>query len=134
MPFANLQSLVDTPNTLWSNGDSTYNGLNDRVRVESASKLSISLVLIQPEALTIGVKTEGQEFGNPRRRVRAHFAHRGVRYILVVTDPVAERAFLAKPNGDYPLRGAYLCLSLGEPHTDGCCYKLVAAVITSQPL
>jgi hypothetical protein len=27
----------------------------------------------------------------------------------------------------------YLCVSLGEAHTDGYCYKLVAALISQQP-
>ncbi len=108
--------------------------LNDRVRLEHAAKLTTSLMLIKPDALTIQVQTEGAEFGNSRRRVRAHFKYRGTSYIFIVTDPVTERAFLAKPNGDYPLKSAYLCVSLGEAHTDGCCYKLVAAVISKQVL
>lgn len=134
LPWADLKHLVDNPAMLWSNGDSTYYGLNDRVRLEAASKLTSSLLLIAPEALTVSVQTEGAEFGNPKRRVRAHFKHQEISYILVVTDPVAERSFLGKGNGDYPLADTYLCVSLGEAYTDGCCYKLVAAVISPQPL
>ncbi len=73
-------------------------------------------------------------FGNPRRRVRADFKYRDVSYLIVVTDPVAERAFLAGSDGRYPMDDAYLCVSLGEPHTDDCCYKLVASVITEELL
>jgi hypothetical protein len=132
LPWTDLKYLVDNPASLWSNGDSTYYGLNDRVKVELASKMTNSLVLIEPENLIVQVQTEGAEFGNPRRRVRAHFTYQGFNYILVVTDPIAERMFLAKPDGRYPLIDTYLCISLGEPHTDGCCYKLVAAVISKQ--
>ena len=52
----------------------------------------------------------------------------------IVTDPVAERAFLAKDDGAYPLTSAYLCVSLGEAYSDGFCYKLVATVISKDPL
>ena len=86
------------------------------------------------EDLTIRVVTEGGEFGNPRRRVRANFRHVGAYYSLIVTDPVAEGALLARPNADYQMKDTYLCISLSEPHTDGWCYKLVATVISKQPL
>jgi hypothetical protein len=134
LPWAELKHLVDKPVRVWPNGDSTYSGLNDRVKLELASELVSSLMLIAPETLTVHVRIEGAEFGNPRRRVRAYFKQQGTKYILVVTDPAAERAFLAKPDGDYPLKDVYLCVSLGEAHTDGCCYKLVAAIISEQPL
>jgi hypothetical protein len=132
LPWAEVKHLIDTPAALWSNGDSTYYGVNDRVTVEQASTMTHSLLLIEPENPHVSVQTEGAEFGNPRRRVRANFAYQGVEYLLIVTDPVAERAFLAKPDGRYPLITTYLCVSLGEAHTDGYCYKLVAAVISKQ--
>jgi hypothetical protein len=122
--------MVDHPDTLWANGDSTYIGLNDRMTVEVAATQKDSLFLIKPESLTISVQTEGAAFGNPRRRVRAMFKYKSGNYILAVTDPTIEREYLAKQNGDYKLDDAYLCVSLGEAHTDGHCYKLVAAIIT----
>lgn len=51
-----------------------------------------------------------------------------------MTDPVAEGALLAKSNAEYKMKNTYLCISLGEAHTDGCCYKLVATVIAKQAL
>jgi hypothetical protein len=134
LPWAEVKHLTDTPTALWSNGDSTYYGVNDRVTVEQASTMTHSLLLIEPENPNVSVQTDGAEFGNPRRRVRANFSYQGTEYRLIVTDPVAERAFLAKPDGRYPLITAYLCVSLGEAHTDGYCYKLVAAVMSQQPL
>ena len=121
LPWTELRHLVDDVTTIWANGDSSYSGLNDRVRLEQAAKLTTSIMLIKPDALTIQVQTEGAEFGTSRRRVRAHFKYRGTSYILIVTDPVTERAFLVKPNGDYPLKSVYLCVSLGEAHTECCC-------------
>lgn len=134
LAWVDLKPLLDKPASLWTNGDSTYRGSNDRVKLEVAAKHNYSLVLIQPETLTIHVVTEGADFSNPRRRVRAGFRYQGVNYGLIVTDPAAERAFLAKNDGAYPLTDAYLCISLGEVHTDGYCYKLVATVIGNSPL
>lgn len=134
LSWADMKQLLDKPIPLWTNNDSTYYGLNDRVKVSIASKLPNSLMLIEPEELTIKVLTEGREFGNPRRRVRADFKHVGTHYSLIVTDPVSEKALLAKPNAEYKLTEAYLCISLGEVHTDGSCYKLVATIISKQPL
>lgn len=134
LPWGELRQLVDKPETLWFNGDSTYYGVNDRVRLDTAGKMTDSLVLIQPSSLSIHVQTEGAEFGNPRRRVRAAFTYRGANYLIIVTDPVAERTFLGKPDGQYPLDEAFLCVSLGEAHTDNYCYKLVAAVIIEELL
>ena len=134
LPWEELSNLVDTPPLLWSNTSSSYNGLNDRVKVELAAMLPNSLTLIVPKELTIKVHVEGADFGNPRRRVRAHFIYNNVYYTIAVTDPVAERVFLAKSDGIYPLAETYLCISLGEAHTDGYCYKLVAALISKSNL
>lgn len=49
-------------------------------------------------------------------------------YRLWVTDPGYERAYLAKPDGEYELGESFLTVSLGEPHNDAC-YKLIAAII-----
>jgi hypothetical protein len=134
LSWTDVKQLVDKPAPIWTNNDSTYYGLNDRVKVDFAAKLNSSLMLIDPEDLTIKVVTEGAEFGNARRRVRADFKHVGMHYSLIVTDPVAERALLAKENAEYKPKDTYLCISLGEAHTDGSCYKLVATVINRQPL
>ena len=61
--------------------------------------------------------------------MRARFRHAGSEYILRVTDPEYERAYLAESNGNYELSEAFLTVSLGEPHSDGYVYKLVAAIV-----
>ena len=132
--WGDLRPLLDKPISLWTNGDSTYHGSNDRMKLDVAAKHDYSLVLINPTELTVHVVTEGAGFSNPRRRVRAGFRYQGVYYGLIVTDPVAERAFLAKDDGANPLTSAYLCISLGEAYSDGFCYKLVATVISKDPL
>jgi hypothetical protein len=81
------------------------------------------------------VLTPGANFGNPKRAVRADFRYQGTRYNFKVTDPNAERTFLARANGEYEVaEELYFCISLAEAHTDGYCYKLVATVISEQPL
>ncbi|HUI55631.1 MAG TPA: hypothetical protein VLY04_11705 [Bryobacteraceae bacterium] len=130
-----LAKMEDTPNTLWINLDSTYHGRHDRVAQTAAASLPSSLFLIKPEDVTVRVLTPGADFGNPKRAVRAGFRYRGVHYNFKVTDPKAERAFLARENGDYNIAGGlYFCISLTEAHTDGYCYKLVATVIGERPL
>ncbi len=62
LPWGELRRLVDEPQILWPNGDSTYYGLNDRVTLQTASKITDSLVLIQPASLSVHVQTEGAEF------------------------------------------------------------------------
>jgi hypothetical protein len=131
MPWVDMKRLVDKPATLWSTGDSTQGGHNDRVKTEIACTFTSSLMLIEPDELIVKV---GADYGTTRRRLRARFWHAGSHYNLSVTDPLAERSLLSKPDGDHKLADKYLCVSLGEPFTDGWCYKLVAAIIGQQAL
>jgi len=134
LPWSAVEDLVDRPTSVWTSGESSYYGLNDRVRLQDASELCNSLMLIKPDALSIEVVTEGAEFHNPRRKVRASFTYHDTHYLLNVTDPAAEKSLLAMPNAVHPMRNTYLCISLGEVFTDGYCYKLVAAVINEEGL
>ncbi|MFZ0761280.1 MAG: hypothetical protein WAM69_15135 [Candidatus Sulfotelmatobacter sp.] len=88
-----------------------------------------SLYLLHLDKLKVTVFAPGAAFDNPKRRVQADFKHRGVRYQLWVTDPIVERKYLAKDDGEYEIGECFVTVSLGEPHK-GDCYKLVAAVIT----
>src|SRR5262249_44849487 len=124
-PWSRMPELLDHLESLWTNGNSSYHGLNDRVKAQEAAKMTTSLALIAPAATAMRVHSEG---GKPR--VRAWFRYAGVSYVFSVTDPFTEWAWLAKPDGEYPVADAVLCISLGEPHTDGHCYKLVATVLT----
>ncbi|MGC4052416.1 MAG: hypothetical protein QM757_24050 [Paludibaculum sp.] len=133
--WEDIAGLVDAPVTLWGTGVSTYHGHNDQITPADAAAFQNSLCLVQPENLSIQVLTPGAAFGNNKRKVRASFRYRGVPYNLMVTDPSVENAFLARPNGDYPIHvPTYLSVSLTEAHTDNYCYKLIATVISEQPL
>ena len=65
------------------------------------------------------------------RRVQGRFKYAGNRYYLWVTDPVYERQYLAKLDGDYQIGECFFTVSLGEPY-GGACYKLIASIITGE--
>lgn len=126
--WSDLERLADPMSPLWIDGNSTYNGRNDRIALAEAGGLTGSLRLVRVDRLTLSVFKPGEAFGNPKRRVQGRFVHHGTEYRLWVTDPGHEREYLLKPDGDYELGESFLTVSLGEPH-DGSCYKLVAAIM-----
>lgn len=126
--WSDLARLADPTAPLWIDGDSTYNGRNDRIALAQATGLTSSLRLLRVDQLTLSVFKPGEAFGNPKRRVQGCFVHHGTEYRLWVTDPDYERAYLLKPDGEYQIGESYLTVSLGEPYNDAC-YKLVAAIM-----
>jgi hypothetical protein len=122
--WESVAALRQKPSSLWSVGDSTQYGMNDRVRPEAAAEMRGSLLLIEPEYLQVHVGANGPS----KRRVKASFLYNETHYSLVVTDPVVERAFLPKTNGAYALEKVLLCVSLTE-NWEGWCYKVVASII-----
>lgn len=126
--WRDLERLADSMAPLWIDGNSTYNGRNDRIALAEAGGLTSSLRLVRVDRITLSVFKPGEAFGNPKRRVQGRFVHHGTEYHLWVTDPGYEREYLSKPDGDYELGESFLTVSLGEPH-DGACYKLVAAIV-----
>jgi len=126
-----VQTAVDSHvQDLWTNGDSSYHGVNDRVAEAAVSALDSSLALIRPESLRVRVLAEGADFGNNKKIVRAFFDLHGSRYGIRVTDPEIETEFCAQGEGTYKPGEAILCISLAEDAYRGHCYKLVAAIIT----
>jgi hypothetical protein len=128
--WRDLSKLVDVSGPLWINGYRTYSGRNDRVPLAEAAGLIDSLRLLHLPALELAVFAPGAAFCNPRRNVQGRFEYCGTRYALRVTDPVAERTYLAKPDGNYNVGECFVTVSLGEAY-EGYCYKLIAAVITT---
>lgn len=116
---------VDGP--LWVNGFSSANGLNDRVPTSHLHRIARSLYLIRPDELVIAVAREESAFAS-KRRVRACFTLGGEEYRVAVTDPLIEREYLRRGDGEIDLTGAIICMSLGEVF-HGYAYKLVASVI-----
>jgi hypothetical protein len=126
--WADLAQLADQSNTLWINGHSSNDGLNDRIPLDKAVTLTSSLKLIHVDKLNFTVSRPGAAFGNNGPRVRGWFSFSGNNYGLRVTDPVIERIYTRQGDGDYQLGECFLTISLGEPYS-GHCYKLIAAVI-----
>ena len=123
-----LADFVDPATSLWVDGYSTYNGLNDRIPLDEANDLDSSLRLIRVGRLELVVAQPGRAFGDYRRRVQGRFTYGDVDYWLRVTDPVYERQYLSQPDGNYEIGESYLTVSLGESY-QGYSYKLIAAVI-----
>jgi putative nucleic acid modification protein with dual OB domain len=123
-----VAGMAESPETLWVNGSSTYHGLNDQISLEIAEALTNSLYLVCLPAVRLRVFRPNANFGDPRLRVQGQFEYRGQSYWLRITDPVYERTYQARGEGEYLLGECCLTVSLGEPF-QGNCYKLVAAII-----
>lgn len=123
-----LNTLLDNPTSLWANGYSSYNGTNDRVPTDSITAPGQSLYFISPTNFEIVVQTEGAEFGNGKKKVRADFEYNGIKHFISITDPAIESAYLAQGEGRYKPTGTiYMTVSLGEAW-EGFYYKLAAAI------
>jgi hypothetical protein len=128
LSWKDLSSLQDRRGPLWIDGNSSYNGLNDRIPLAQAIDLRSSLKLIHVGNLQLRVFAPGEAFGNTKRRVQAKFNFDGTDYWLWVTDPIVERKYLGESDGEYAVGEVYLTISIGEPYQDYC-YKLVATMI-----
>jgi len=103
---------------LWSNGDSSRHGRNDKVNEKIAAKLAGSLYLIAPSRLNVVVGYESGWNGPDVRKVRADFTHGGASYNFVVTDPAVRAEYEAKKDGTYKISDALLCASLATAARD----------------
>jgi|SRR5208337_1626050 len=134
LPWDVLEQLSDRPATLWINSDRTSTGAFNCISQAEAATLHNSLVLIRPENFIVKVGSSTWD-GRTKTTYRGNFRYNGAYHGLSLTDPVARSAFAGKNEGDYPLNDVYLCVSLTEVFAeDGRCHKLVAAIITNQPL
>jgi len=125
-----LFAMADTPRILWANSSRTMFGLNDRVRFSRCRNFQGSLYLLHLKKLKLHVFTPGVGYGKAWLRVHAEFTYAAINYRMWVTDPAIEAAYRAKGVGIYEIGECFVTISLGEPHDDGFCYKLVAAVIS----
>jgi hypothetical protein len=113
-----LHSLIDNPQTLWTN--SPYLNCIPAEYFET-NNIGQSLYLILVKNIEIRVSVNG--------KVRGIFTYNGIEYDLPVTDLEVLTKYNTPQNaiiyGDI-----YLCISLGEPYErDNCCYKLIATII-----
>jgi hypothetical protein len=132
LPWDTLEQLRDRPASLWINSSHTNAGHFDCISHAEAATVHDSLLLIRPDIFVVEV---GRNHWTGRKSYRGKFQYNGTHYNLSVTDPVVRDAFAAKEEADYPLNEVYLCVSLTEPYEhDDRCHKLVAAIISKQPL
>jgi len=126
--FSELETMQEfPPDTLWQNGLSSSNGVNDQVPIDAASRFSSSLVLIRPENLIVKRQFEG--YYTRREKRRASFSFNGEPYTLMCTDPWAETGSIFLGKKVVSFEDALICVSLGEDF-HGHAYKLVASIIT----
>lgn len=124
----NLNHWLDNPATLWSNGESSRYGVNDKItsfRLEATRPSS--LVMIRPDngCITIKVAEERDE----KIKIRVVFEHNRIRYALTTTDLRAQDAFRNRGIGEYPVQDIRaMTISLGERLPDGNTTKIVAQI------
>ena len=131
LSWFDLPALADPAEALWLDGHSTYHGVNDRIPLDVADSVTDSLRLVHVDRLALSVFKPGEAFGNMKRRVQGRFTCAGRRYSLWVTDPVHERRYLAKLDGEYRMGECFLMISLGEPYGDAV-HKLIASIIAPE--
>jgi hypothetical protein len=120
-----LPEWLDHPADLWGRGDRSEGYVNNRVRADRGFGASLHLIAAPRLTLEVGRKTPEEK---DRRVVKGGFEYRDVPYRLAVTDPEIEDEYLRRADGEYEIRDAVLCLSLGEEFR-GHYYKLIAAVL-----
>lgn len=130
--WKDISRWLDSPKTLWDIGGGSYSGLNNRVSVGQENGISLYLVAVDRLLLLVGRKAP--EYPDSKRGVRGEFVYCGATYRMDVTDPVIERNFLNREDGQYEILHPVLCVSLGDPHqaagsTQSYFYKLIAAVL-----
>ncbi len=86
--WEDLPTWIDEDALLWINGHSLREGVNDRVPVDEANRLSDSLNIIKVERLLVIVDPPKSGKTHP---MRGHFRYNGVDYRLKITDVGAEK-------------------------------------------
>lgn len=131
--WATLESLLDMPQSLWVNGNSTKNGFNDKISQQVALNLPNSLKLIRPENFQITVTQEGGGQYPVKRAMRAKFQWNNVDYLLKITDPnYTNRINEYTINVGYTISNAIICISISDILKEANAhFKLIASIITT---
>ena len=135
-PSTQASELLDDVTALWTNDESSANGLNDQIPEAAAAKLGSSLLLIQPKSFSVSVGIEWAGMPYQKRTVRGHLRYHGTDYTFKVSDPDFDAQYKARGDGEYSFEAGSvaLCISISEPiERKGTgrryCYKLIAGVI-----
>lgn len=124
----NLNQWMDTPNSLWSNGENSEYGTNDKIsRLRLLANRPSSLVMVQPDdrSIRVTVAIEREE----RVKIRLHFQYNRIEYALTTTDLWAQDHFRGRGIGEYDIQNIQaMTISLGEPFANGNTTKIVAEI------
>ncbi|HHN8406096.1 TPA: dual OB domain-containing protein [Morganella morganii] len=126
-----LTCFLESPHTLWENGFNSTNGVNDKVPVSLVKGTRQSLFFIKPTKLFIHIATEGEEFGNPIRKVRARFNYNNIEYMFSLMDADILDEFKTSANGEYEIFNAYMVVSLAGEYLQHY-WKIAAAIIRAE--
>ena len=124
LPWQQVYNCVDSPQSLWGTGGSSYEFVNNRV--PETAVVTESLYLVRVVELRIIVGPKSAEY--PKRILRGEFQYNNQNYRMSITDPVVESQYLATKDGCYAISNPVLCVSLGDAY-QGFYYKLIAAVL-----
>jgi hypothetical protein len=126
--WAQIENATDTQATsLWTLGNDSQHGVNDKVPEAVLGHITRSLLLIEPQRLDLVVANEPRYGGGTRRRIRADFYFGNVHYNFVVTDHWVSQTY--NQLGTFRIPRSRICVSLPEVFK-GYATKLAAAVIT----
>ena len=125
-----LPYWLDVPPTLWVNGYSSDDGVNDRVPSSETGTLESSLSLICVDALRVNVS---ESDGDQAPELRGSFEYNGHDYSLRITDADAESGSMRMRPGDYDSGARFLTISLTAKPFEGYLYKLIAAIVRPGP-
>ena len=118
-----FDSLLDTPSTLWECGCQSSAGMNNRVRADTITQNLQSLYFIKITNYTIS-----KELVYEKDKLKLEFTYNSETYKLSITTNTLNYYWntLQSNSSTDVIGSAYITLSLGQPYTDGYCYKLVA--------
>lgn len=122
-----LTRYVDTPATIWGVGESSGEGVNDRVPEDQARRFDHTLLFIFLKRIVIWQK---QASWNDSTKLRLNFIHKQNKYSIAITDPLVLEKYNSRLNSNESaqLTDCYITMSLGLPF-HGNCYKLAASII-----
>jgi hypothetical protein len=130
LQWIDLQDMVEDHLDVWGSGNSSRNGLNDRLSLGEANLERDSLRLMRPENFRLVVSTTGAEFNNAKKGMRALFNIGRTAYSLKVTDPrFTDMMRQYNEDVEYSIANCVICVSISESFKD-IHYKLIAAIFT----
>ncbi|MBC3936743.1 hypothetical protein H8K47_15350 [Undibacterium sp. CY7W] len=127
---ANITPYIQDVPDLWNFGNSTYNGVNDKISPQEFAVFGDSLRLILAADFTYAVNMEGYQAYPQKRKLRGTFTYKGIKYTLKITDPVLCANIAAMEIGKiYAQPNAVLCVSITDIYAPANAhFKLIAAV------